>query len=188
MKTHFFATQEEFRNWLSIYHELETELIVGIYKLSSKKPSMTWPESVDQALCYGWIDGIRRSIDNESYCIRFTPRKNRSIWSTININKVEALRALGLMTPAGEKAYSLKKESRSGIYSYENEIQELDPALEAQFKVNELAWEFFNQQSGSFKKIRVHWMMSAKQEKTRKLRLEKTMVECEVLANKRKKV
>lgn len=184
MKAHFFATQEDFRNWLSEYHELETELIVGFYKLSSCKPSMTWPQSVDQALCYGWIDGIRRSIDHDSYCIRFTPRKKTSIWSAININKVEALRTSGLMMPAGEKAYSFKKENRSGIYSYENEAQELDPTLEALFKANESAWEYFNKQSQAFKKLRIHWIMNAKQENTRVLRIEKTIVECEALVVK----
>lgn len=149
---------------------------------------MTWPQSVDQALCFGWIDGVRKSIDEESYCIRFTPRKRTSIWSTININKVEALREAGLMTPAGEEAYSFRKESKTAIYSYESEVHEFHPTLEALFKANQVAWDYFNQQTASFKKLRIHWIMNAKQEKTRIQRLDKTIRECEALVSKAKDV
>lgn len=105
----FFATQDDFRAWLESNYETATELIVGYYKVDSGKPSMTWSQSVDQALCFGWIDGIRRSIDFESYCIRFTPRRKNSIWSKINIDKVEVLTNAGLMKPAGLKAFNLRK-------------------------------------------------------------------------------
>ena len=122
----FFKTQDDFRKWLESHHENETELIVGFYKVDSGKPSMNWSQSVDQALCFGWIDGVRKSIDKESYCIRFTPRRNNSNWSAINIKKIEDLTKAGLMKPAGLKAFSLRKKNKSGIYSYENDKNLLD--------------------------------------------------------------
>jgi uncharacterized protein YdeI (YjbR/CyaY-like superfamily) len=171
----FFATQALFRKWLEKNHKKEKELIVGYYKVDSGKPSMTWSESVDQALCFGWIDGIRRSIDKESYCIRFTARKPTSIWSDINIKKVEVLTKAGLMLPEGLHAFSLRKEHQSRIYSHEKEPSYLSPDFENQFKKNKLAWNFFNKQAPSYKKVIVHWIMTAKQEKTRLARLEKTI-------------
>ncbi|SHL75049.1 YdeI/OmpD-associated family protein [Flavobacterium chilense] len=171
----FFPTQEKFRTWLDQHHQKETELLVGFYKVNSKKPSMSWSESVDQALCFGWIDGVRRSIDEESYSIRFTPRKKSSIWSAINIRKIEELTKSGLMKEAGIKAFALRSEERSGIYSHEKEPAVLDPDFEKQFKANPLAWKYFNEQAPSYKKVMIHWIMSAKQEKTRISRLEKTI-------------
>jgi uncharacterized protein YdeI (YjbR/CyaY-like superfamily) len=175
MKATFFATQAEFRKWLEKYHKKDTELIVGYYKVGSRKTSMTWPQSVDQALCFGWIDGVRKSIDEESYCIRFTPRRSTSIWSSININKVKELTKAGLMTLEGQKAFSLRKESKSNIYSYEKEPVLLEAKYEKQFRRNKLAWNFFMKQAPSYKKVITHWIMSAKQEKTRQLRLGKTI-------------
>ncbi|QSE96057.1 YdeI/OmpD-associated family protein [Fulvivirga lutea] len=167
----FFATPQEFRNWLAENHDKETELIVGYYKVATGKPSITWPESVDQALCFGWIDGIRRSIDEESYCVRFTPRRTDSIWSAVNIKKVEELKEAGLMEEAGLKAYSLKTKSK--IYSYENRPEALAKNYEKIFKENKNAWKFHNNQPPFYKKQCVHWVMSAKQEKTRLSRLDK---------------
>lgn len=175
MKATFFATQAEFRKWLAKNHKKETELIVGYYKVDSGKPSMTWSQSVDQALCFGWIDGIRRSIDKESYCIRFTPRRSTSIWSAINIKKVEELTKAGLMMPEGQKAFDLRKENKSKIYSHEKEVTPLSKDYETKFKKNKLAWDFFNSQAPSYKKVMIHWIMNAKQEKTRLSRLEKTI-------------
>jgi len=175
MKATFFATQAEFRKWLAKNHKKEAELIVGYYKVDSGKPSMTWLQSVDQALCFGWIDGIRRSIDKESYCIRFTPRRSTSIWSAINIKKVEELTKAGLMMPEGQKAFDLLKENKSRIYSHEKEATPLTKDYEAKFKKNKLAWNFFNSQAPSYKKVMIHWIMNAKQEKTRLSRLEKTI-------------
>ena len=109
----FFKTEDDFRRWLEVNQEKESELIVGFYKVKSGKPSMTWSQSVDQALCFGWIDGIRRTIDDERYCIRFTPRRKNSIWSAINIKKVEELTKAGLMLPAGQKAFSYRKDTKS---------------------------------------------------------------------------
>ena len=175
----FFKTQDDFREWLEINHEKETELIVGFYKVKSGKPSMNWSQSVDQALCFGWIDGIRKSMDEESYSIRFTPRKNTSNWSEINIKKVEELTRAGLMKPAGMKAFSFRKESKSGIYSYENEAESFDYQDEKLFRENEKAWEFFMKQTPSYRKAVVRWINSAVQEITRQLRLEKTIKQCE---------
>ncbi|WP_343615117.1 YdeI/OmpD-associated family protein [Flavobacterium sp.] len=175
MNPTFFSTQEQFRAWLEKNYQTETELLVGYYRVSTKKPCMTWSESVDQALCFGWIDGIRRTIDEESYTIRFTPRKKSSIWSAINIKKVEVLTKAGLMKEAGLKAFSFRSEERSKIYSHENEAYVFDPNLENQFKANETAWEYFDKQAPSYKRVVVHWIMSAKQEKTRVSRLEKTI-------------
>ncbi|MET3535986.1 YdeI/OmpD-associated family protein [Chryseobacterium limigenitum] len=179
MEAFFFATPNDFREWLEKNHATEKELLVGFYKVGTKKPSMIWSEAVDQALCFGWIDSVRRSIDEESYSNRFTPRKPTSIWSVINIKKVEELTKAGLMKPEGIKAFELRKEEKSAIYSHEKELAVLDPTYEKQFKSNKKAWEFFDNQAPSYKKVMLHWIMSAKQEKTRISRLEKTIKESE---------
>ncbi|WP_080778295.1 YdeI/OmpD-associated family protein [Chryseobacterium phocaeense] len=173
----FFATKEEFRKWLEENHTREKEILVGFYKKSTGKPSMNWSESVDQALCFGWIDGVRRSLDAESFSNRFTPRKPNSNWSLINIKKVEELIKAGLMTPAGQKAFEARKEDKTGIYSHEAEHIILDPLYEQQFKTYKNAWEFFEKQAPSYKRTIIHWLMSAKQEKTRLSRLEKVIHE-----------
>ncbi|MGB3948943.1 MAG: YdeI/OmpD-associated family protein [Bacteroidia bacterium] len=175
MKATFFATPKAFRDWLDKNYKKETELIVGFYKVSSGKPSITWSQSVDQALCFGWIDGIRKSIDNESYSIRFTPRKPNSIWSAINIKKVEELTKEGLMKPEGLKAFEHLNENKSRIYSHEKQHAVLITDYENIFKRNKIAWDFFNAQAPSYKKVMLHWIMTAKQEKTRLSRLEKTI-------------
>lgn len=169
----FFATPAEFRKWLEENHQTETELLVGYYKIGTKKPSMNWSESVDEALCFGWIDGVRRSIDEESYCNRFTPRKPRSNWSAVNIAKVEELIRTGKMMPAGLAAYEKRTDTRSAIYSYENRPERLDEQFESQFQENSKAWDFFNAQAPSYKKTIIYWVMSAKQEPTRFSRLNK---------------
>jgi len=171
----FFSTKEKFREWLEKYHENEKELLTGFYKTGSGKSSMTWSESVDQALCFGWIDGVRKSIDHESYSIRFTPRKSSSIWSNINIKKVEELTKAGLMTSAGQKAFDLRKEDKSGIYSHEKADVSLDTVYRKQFMDHPAAWDFFESQAPSYKKVIIHWITSAKQEKTRLSRLEKVI-------------
>ncbi len=175
MTATFFENQLQFREWLENNHNKETELIVGFYKVGSGKPSMSWSESVNQALCFGWIDGVRKSIDQESYCIRFSPRKPNSIWSAVNIKKIEELTNAGLMKPEGLKVFSLRKEERSKIYSHEREFVELTVAYTNQFKQDGLAWDFFINQAPSYRKVITHWIMSAKQEKTRQSRLEKTI-------------
>ena len=179
MKPKFFPTQTDFRRWLEENHERETELLVGFYKVGSGKPSMTWSESVDQALCFGWIDGVRRSIDGESYSIRFTPRKPKSVWSAVNIKKVEELTAKGLMRSAGLAAFERRDEDKSRIYAYEKQAAKLSDECEKQFKANKKAWEFFQNQAPSYRKMVIHWVMSAKQEETRQRRLEKLIAESE---------
>lgn len=180
MNVTFFSNQEEFRKWLEKHYDKETELFVGFYKVKTGKPSISWSQSVDQALCFGWIDSVRKSIDNESYCIRFTPRKKTSIWSAVNIKKVEELKMAGLMKEAGLRAFEFRKENKSEVYAYENTFG-LTTTYENQFKSNKTAWDFFNQQPPSYKKIITHWIMSAKQEKTQLSRLEKAINESEQL-------
>lgn len=134
---------------------------------------MTWPESVDQALCFGWIDGIRRKIDEESYSIRFTPRRPKSVWSAVNIKKVAELTEKGLMKPAGIAAFEKRDEKKSRIYAYERKAAKLSKEFELQFKGNKIAWEFFKAQPAGYQKMSVYWIMSAKQEATKKRRLAK---------------
>jgi uncharacterized protein YdeI (YjbR/CyaY-like superfamily) len=168
----FFATPADFRAWLEAHHAESQELWVGYYKKDSGQPSLTWPESVDEALCFGWIDGIRKSIDGVSYAIRFTPRKASSTWSAVNIKRVEELTALGLMRPAGLAAFEKRAEEKSGIYAYEQrQAAELSQAQEAQFRANPSAWEYFQSQAPSYRKAAVWWVVSAKKEETRRKRL-----------------
>lgn len=179
MEPTFFADQHQFRKWLIKNYKKETELLVGFYKTSSGKPSMTWPESVDQALCFGWIDAVRRSRDEESYTIRFTRRKPDSIWSSVNIAKMEKLIAAGLVMPEGLEAYSKRKAHKTAIYSYEKEPTPLAKKYEDIFKKNKKAWTFFNAQAPSYIKQMIHRIMDAKQEKTQLSRLEKIIAESE---------
>lgn len=173
MEPTFFETQNDFRAWLKAHHKKATELLVGFYKVDSGKPSMTWPESVDQALCFGWIDGVRKGRNEESYTIRFTPRKPTSIWSSINIAKVEKLTKEKLMMPAGVAAYELRSEKKSSIYSYEKEATPLSQEYEQLFKKHTEAWAFFNMQPPGYKKQMIHRVMDAKQVATQLSRLEK---------------
>lgn len=176
MEPHFFKTPADFRKWLDKNHEKESELLVGFYKTGTGKPSITWPESVDQALCFGWIDGVRKSLGEESYTIRFTPRKKTSIWSAVNIKKMEDLTDKGLVKPAGLKAYEHRTEAKSKIYSHERtEDAKLPAAMEKTFKANKKAWEFFTKQAPSYQKVIFHWITSAKQEKTQQSRFEKVL-------------
>jgi uncharacterized protein YdeI (YjbR/CyaY-like superfamily) len=168
----FFENPALFGKWLDKNHQKEKELLVGYYKKGSGKPSMTWPESVDEALCYGWIDGVRRSIDDERYSIRFTPRKSSSIWSNVNIKKVAELTKKGLMKPAGIAAFEKRTESKSGIYSFENPAKQLTPEYEKIFKANKEAWDFFLAQPPGYRKLNIDRVMNAKQEKTQMSRLE----------------
>jgi uncharacterized protein YdeI (YjbR/CyaY-like superfamily) len=172
MEPIFFSSAADFRKWLDKHHTKEKEVLAGFYKTGSGKPSMTWSESVDQALCYGWIDGVRRSIDGERYCIRFTPRKENSNWSAINIKKITQLKKQGLMKPAGLSVFAKRKESRSRIYSYEKDPVTLAPEFEKAFKADEKAWTFFQKQPPSYRTPALNWVMSAKQEATRKRRFE----------------
>src|SRR3954467_12208731 len=172
MKPLFFSDQQKFRAWLKKNHNKETELLVGFYKVTRGKESMTWPQSVDQALCYGWIDGIRKSIDDEAYTIRFTPRKKNSIWSAINIKKMEELTQKGLMQPVGLAVFQHRKDAKSAIYSYEKPPVVLDKQFEKKFKANKVAWTYFQSKAPSYQKTSIAWVMRAKQESTRIRRLD----------------
>jgi uncharacterized protein YdeI (YjbR/CyaY-like superfamily) len=169
---HFFPTSEDFRKWLEQNHATEIEVAVGFYKRSSGKPSITWPESVDAALCYGWIDGVRHSIDAVSYRIRFTPRKATSTWSAINVKRVAELTKLGLMHKAGVKAFEARKGDKTGIYAYEQrKTAKLPPAYEKKFRANQKAWAFFQKQPPWYQRTATYRVISAKQEATREKRL-----------------
>jgi uncharacterized protein YdeI (YjbR/CyaY-like superfamily) len=176
----FFNNKSALREWFEQHHQSETELLVGYYTVKSKKETVTWSHSVDEAICFGWIDGIRRSIDHESYCIRFTPRRPGSNWSNVNIKKVEELTKKGLMHPAGLEAFSRRKEANSRVYSYESIKQVgLDESMEKLFCQRERAWTYFQAETPSYRKITIRWVMSARQEATRWNRLNELIAACD---------
>ncbi|HEV3050006.1 MAG TPA: YdeI/OmpD-associated family protein [Longimicrobium sp.] len=173
MQPTFFATPPDFRQWLQEHHQTERELLVGFYKKGSGRPSITWPESVVEALCFGWIDGVRRSVDDESYTIRFTPRKRGSIWSAVNMRLVEELIRDGRMQPAGLAAWEARDPAKSAVYSFEQkEAAQLAPEMEARFRENAQAWKFWEAQPPGYRKTAMHYVMSAKREETRAKRLQ----------------
>jgi uncharacterized protein YdeI (YjbR/CyaY-like superfamily) len=173
MKPTFFPTALEFREWLARHHASERELLVGFFKKGSGEPSITWPESVDEALCFGWIDGIRKRIDDRSYTIRFTPRKPGSIWSKVNISRARELIEQGRVHPAGLAAFEARRENRSGVYSYEQRRPQLEPPYDQLLRQDHAAWDFFQSQPPSYRKAVSWWIVSAKREDTRLRRLEK---------------
>jgi uncharacterized protein YdeI (YjbR/CyaY-like superfamily) len=168
----YFSSPGEFRAWLEEHHETETEVWVGYWKKATGKPSLVWSEAVDEALCFGWIDGVLRGIDDERHVQRFTPRKPASNWSAINVAKVERLRAEGRMRPAGEAAFARRRDDRSGIYSYEQRHNaRLEPDEQARFEANAAAWEYFASRPPSYRKPALWWVVSAKKPETRERRL-----------------
>jgi uncharacterized protein YdeI (YjbR/CyaY-like superfamily) len=178
MEPTFFATPADFRAWLERHHESDSELIVGFHKRDSGRPSITWPEAVDQALCFGWIDGVRRRIDDASYSIRFTPRKARSTWSAVNIKRMKELVEEGLVAPAGLAAFERRADDRSAIYSYEQrKAAKLEPDQERRLRADEHAWAFFEAQPPSYRRAAIHWVTSAKKPETRDRRLAQ-LIEC----------
>ena len=178
METLYFETAADFRAWLAEHHATANELGVVLHRKASGKPTMTWSEAVDEALCFGWIDSIARRVDETSRVQRFTPRKPKSNWSAVNIKKVSELRARGLMTPAGLAAFARREEARSGVYSYENRhLAALDREREATFKGHAAAWDFFSQQPPSYRQTAIYWVMNAKREVTRTKRLARLVEE-----------
>jgi uncharacterized protein YdeI (YjbR/CyaY-like superfamily) len=174
----FFATVEEFGAWLEQHHESARELLVGFHKKGSGRPSITWPESVEQALRFGWIDGVRRSHGDDSYTIRFTPRRPASNWSAVNVAKVEELKARGLMAPAGLRAYEARTPERTGVYSFERaEAAVLPPDLEERLRANAAAADWFEGRPRGYRKTAIHWVISAKKEETRMRRLQQ-LIDC----------
>ncbi|MGH7763112.1 MAG: YdeI/OmpD-associated family protein [Candidatus Dormibacteraceae bacterium] len=172
METRYFATPSEFRAWLVENHATAKEVGVVLHSRASGKPTMTWSDAVDQALCFGWIDSIARKLDETSRVQRFTPRKPKSNWSAVNIRKVSMLTERGLMTPAGDAAFARREEARSGVYSYENRhLAALDFEREAIFRADAGAWEFFSTQPPSYRQTAIYWVMNAKRDETRSTRL-----------------
>jgi uncharacterized protein YdeI (YjbR/CyaY-like superfamily) len=167
----FFRTPAAFRAWLAANHARATELVVGFYRKDSGRESITWPESVDEALCYGWIDGVRRSLDENSYSIRFTPRKPKSIWSNVNIAKVSALIRDDRMMPAGLAAYALRDPARSGIYAFEKEAAVFDAEAQRAFRKSRAGWTYFRAQPAGYQRLATHYVVSAKRPETRAKRL-----------------
>ena len=172
----FFATEADFRRWLEANHGTADELLVGFWKKASAKPSIDWPQARDQALCFGWIDGIRKSLGEEAYTIRFTPRRKGSIWSKVNIERIAALRAAGQMTPAGTRAYEENK-GKTGLYAYERELAKLGTAEETQFREDKAGWADWKKRPAGYRRTVLHWVTSAKRPETRAKRLA-TLIEC----------
>ena len=173
----YFPTEADFRRWLGANHESAPELLVGFWKKSTGKPSIDWPQARDQALCFGWIDGIRKSLGEDAYTIRFTPRRKGSIWSKVNVERYEALTAAGLMTTAGVRAYEENKH-KSGLYSYEKPLASFSPAEERQFRRDKAAWAYWETQPAGYRKVVLHWVTSAKRPETRAKRLATLVEDC----------
>jgi uncharacterized protein YdeI (YjbR/CyaY-like superfamily) len=176
----YFASSSEFRAWLEEHHEQARELRAGFHKKGSGVPSITWPQAVDEALCFGWIDGVRKGIDEIRYTIRFTPRKPGSTWSAINIKRVAELTGMGLMQAAGLKAFESRKEEKSGIYAYEQkQTVKFGSAYEKEFRTNGKAWTFFQAQPPWYRRTATWIVISAKREETRRKRLAMLIEESE---------
>ncbi len=171
MKPAFFASSSEFRRWLEKNHASAPELWIGFWKVHTAKGGLTYEQAVDESLCFGWIDGLVRRYDESAYMQRFTPRRPKSIWSAINIGKVEALQKAGRMAPAGVKAFAARDPARSSVYSFENRDVVLDPACEKRFRARKKAWAFFEKQPPGYRRLAAHWVMRAKREETRERRL-----------------
>jgi uncharacterized protein YdeI (YjbR/CyaY-like superfamily) len=169
-KPTYFPTEAEFRAWLKANHASAPELLVGFWKKGTGKPSIDWPQARDQALCFGWIDGVRKSLGDDAYTIRFTPRRKGSIWSKVNVDRFDALKADGQMTPAGEQAYEENKH-KSGLYSYEKPIASLDAVETRLFRKNKTAWNYWEAQPPGYRKLVLNWITTAKKPETRAKRL-----------------
>ncbi len=180
----FFSTQTEFREWLAKHHDKETVLLVGYYKVKSGYPGMTWSQSVDQALCFGWVDGVRNSIDEHSYQIRFTPRRKTSIWSPVNIKKIGILTKKGLMQQAGIDIFNNRAESKPHAYAFRQKELTLPGDFESQFKKNKKAWDYFDSLAPTYKKHSIHWVISAVQDGTKIKRLKELIASSALGTNK----
>jgi uncharacterized protein YdeI (YjbR/CyaY-like superfamily) len=171
VKPTFFRNAAAFRRWLEAHHDGRDELVVGFHRMGSGKPGITYPEALDEALCFGWIDGVRRTLDGTSYTIRFTPRRPRSIWSRVNIERVGVLAGEGRMRPAGIAAFERRDETKTDLYSYEARSRGFDEKTEQLVRADPRAWAFFRAQSPWFQRNVSFWVMSAKREETRMRRL-----------------
>ena len=178
----FFPTSAAFRRWLGANHDTAPELLVGFWKKSTGRPSIDWPQARDQALCFGWIDGVRKSLGDEAYTIRFTPRRKGSIWSKVNLERFAALKAEGLMTPAGERALE-ESTGPSGVYAYEKPLAQFDAEQESQFRANATAWADWEKRAPSYCKVVLNWVTTAKRPETRAKRLA-ILIECSAKGEK----
>ena len=179
MTPRFFKSPDEFGEWLTRNHDKARELWVGFYRKDSGKGGITYAEALDQALCFGWIDGVRKKVDEVSYTNRFSPRKARSIWSLVNTRRAKELVKLGLMQPPGLKAFEAREAQNTGVYSFENRANcKLAPAYQRQFKTNEPAWTFFNAQPPGYRRTVIWWVMSAKRPETQERRLQRLVDLC----------
>jgi uncharacterized protein YdeI (YjbR/CyaY-like superfamily) len=174
----FFESPEEFYDWLEQHHETESEVYVGMYKKHTGRRAMTWSEAVDQALCFGWIDGRANGIDEDKYMQRFTPRRPGSNWSKINIEKVAKLKEAGLMRPAGLAAFERRRDDRTGVYSFERDNAELPPEYEERLRANPAAREYWEARPPGYRRTATHWVMSAKREETRERRMDQLIEDC----------
>jgi len=173
-----FADAAQFRAWLAENHDSARELWVGYYKKGVPKTSITYPEAVEEALCFGWIDGLGRRIDDEVHANRYTPRRRTSSWSAVNIAKVAELKAAGRMHPAGLRAFEERDRRKDGSYSYERATQELPPGSEARLRATPGAWEYWQSRTPSYRRTATHWVLSAKREETRERRLATLVEDC----------
>jgi len=167
----FFRSATGFRRWLQTHHETAPEVWVGFFKKDSGKQGLTYEEAVDQALCYGWIDGIKKRVDEDGYTHRFSPRRSKSVWSTINIRRARRLKRLGIMQPRGLEAFDKRDPARSGIYSFESRPKRFAPALDRRFRADKKGWAFFQAQPPGYRRLMIFLVMSAKQDETKKRRL-----------------
>jgi uncharacterized protein YdeI (YjbR/CyaY-like superfamily) len=171
MKPRFFTSQAAFRKWLDANHERATELLVGLWKVDSERGGLTYKQALDEALCAGWIDAVRRRIDDESYSIRFTPRKAKSYWSEVNVRRMKELIAEGVVKPEGLRAFEARDPGKTKQYSYEERTRPLAPEYEHQFRANRKAWTYFESEAPWYRRTASWWVMSAKREETRARRL-----------------
>lgn len=176
-KPRFFRTQAQFRNWLKANHGSTHELLVGFYRRGAAEEGITYPEALDEALCFGWIDGVRRRYDDTSYTIRFTPRKSGSIWSAVNLKRAKQLTELGRMHPAGQKVFRDRDRKKARMYSYERKNCNLDISFEEEFRAHKKAWDFYQAQPPWYRRTSNWWVMSAKQDSTRRRRLKQLIAD-----------
>lgn len=167
----FFASPEELRGWLAAHHETDSELLVGLYKKGAGEPTITWPQLVDEVLCVGWIDGVRRGIDERSYSVRITLRKAKSTWSAVNVKRYGELESEGRVLPAGRAAWERRDAAKTAVYAYEREHAAFDVEQEARFRAVPEAWAFFSEVAPSYRRVAMHWVVSAKKPETRERRL-----------------
>ncbi len=178
MKPIYFTSPGAFGAWLAEHHATEREVLVGYWRKGTGKPSLTWPESVDEALCWGWIDGVRRGVDEERFTIRFTPRKRTSNWSLVNVRKYEALLKQGRVQEPGRAAFAARREEKTGIYSFENKPKELPPEAIAALKRVKAALAFWEAQPPGYRRTIAFWIVSAKKEETRANRIARLVDVC----------